>query len=515
MGFGIFIEIENTLSFFILSITILSIMFLSILKFLGIWGLCLQLYVASSSSDKGMVIRIRLADGSMEKVMLQPGSEGTTTLSEILDPFNVKEEESSIQFGTVSDSVDMKSTLSELGAKHGSLITVKSKTATKPTESRFSELKVVKRDWDPFPDLAKDFAHALLKAKTKRSSQKGLSYGDISRVQSSLHVLEPQQEGPLKRVYMCANSAERFHANGVLKKGGVKCRVGLLLGTIQSERVETKPRKARTSLSSTTSDSEYCTVSKVQAIWEPTGQNTADIYDAVVGQGLLEQNPRVLEIAEKLGLTPIGWIFSHKDNRHEDNDALPVYDLDIRTGSKLQIANMRARGILHGAKFVTLAMDANTGATEAFQLSDVSVQMVHEGILVTEEGKSKRHVSTKYVVLVDGKESKEFDSVLCLVNTAMLSHVGTFSGQTATNSVKKNGSLTNKAKKSLINAMDDDRKLFEELCNFNTILALDQGLSTKDSDELCELVRKWARGQKQGTTVGSKLKMHLKAILET
>ena len=97
----------------------------------------------------------------------------------------------------------------------------------------------------------------------------------------------------------------------------------------------------------------------------------------------------------------------------------------------------------------------------------------------------------------------------------MLSHVGSFAGKTAVSTVKKNGSLTNKAKKALLGAIDDDTKLLEELCNFNTLLALDQSLSSDDSEELCGLVRKWSRGQKQGTTVASKVKMHLRAILET
>jgi hypothetical protein len=478
-------------------------------------GICIPFLAAAASPTNGMVLRIRLTDGSMERVQVKPGSEETLTLSELLTPFDFEEQFSMIQFGTTADPVDLKSTLSELGAKHGSLITIKSKSAPKPTESRFSQLKVDKRMWDPFPDLAKNYAHALLKTKTKRSSRQGMTYGAISSLQASLHIVEPQQEGPFKRVYMCATSAEQFHANGMKKGGEVQCRVGLLLGTIQKERVDIKPRKARTSLSSQTSDSDFCTVTKVQAIWEPTGQKPTIVYDESIAQKLLEQNQRVLVIAEKLGLTPVGWIFSHQDNRHEDEDALPVYDLDIQNGATLQIANMRSRGNIEGAKFVTLAMDANTGATEAFQLSDVSVQMVHEGILLTDNGKSKRHVPTKHAVLVDDKETKELDSVLCLVNTAMLSHVGSFSGKTSTSSVKKNGKLTNKAKEAMINAFDDDQKLFEELCNFNTILKLDQSLSSEESDELCELVRKWARGQKQGTKLGSKLKMHLRGILET
>jgi hypothetical protein len=474
---------------------------------------CLHMCIASSPVSKGLVLRIRLADGTMEKVSVPNGSEETMTVEDILKPFDV-EEGAPIQVGptTVEDAT---TPLSKLGLKNGSMITVKSTVSQKPTESRFAALKVEKHSWDPFPDLAKDYEHAVLKIKTRRSSNKGGSYGDIAQLASSLHVVEPQQEGRFKRVYMCRNSAERFHANGILKKGaGIVSRTGLLLGTIQRERVEIGPRKARTSLSSQTSDSEFCTVAKVHAVWEPPGQKDKN-YDATLAESLLDKNPRVLDIAESLGLVPVGWIFSYQDKRHEDEEALPVFGLDVHTGAKLQIARMKSNGIVDGAKFSTLAMDANIGATEAFQLSDVSVQMVHEGILVIKDGKSTRHVATKNPVLVDGKQSNDVDSVLCLVNTAMLSHVGSFAGKTAASSIKKNGSLTKKAKTAILNALEDDPKLLEELCDFNVLVALDQSLSKEDISEICQLVRKWARGQKQGTQVTSKLKMRLKGVLET
>jgi hypothetical protein len=323
---------------------------------------------------------------------------------------------------------------------------------------------------------------------------------------------------------MCHKSAERFQTNGFVKNNAKKtqnaaplCRVGLLLGTIQTERVEKGRRKARTSLSSQTSDADFCTVAKVQAIYEPPSQKTTTgVYDASLGQTLLQQNPRVLVLAEHLGLIPVGWIFSYQDERHKDEEALPVFGLDVQTGAKLQIDNMRSRGHSEGAKFVTLAMDANTGATEAFQLSDVSVQMVHEGMLVASEGTSQRQVPTKHGVVVDGKEIKELDSVLCLVNTAMLSHAGSYAGKTAASSVKKNGSLTTKTKKALMSALkEDDRRLLEELCDLNTLLALDQSVSNEDTEEWCQLVRKWARGQKEGTQVNGKLKMRLQGVLET
>lgn len=470
---------------------------------------------SASSASNGMIIRIRLGDGSMEKVQVPTGAEESMTVSEILGPFSVPDG-SSIQAGNSKVEDATSSTLAGLGLKHGSIITITSPTVQKPTESRFSQLIPDSNVWDPFPDLAKDYKQALLKTKTRRSSQNGMSFADIARLQSSLHTVDPQPEGSLKRVYMCKQSAARFQSNGILaKQKGIQVRVGLLLGTIQTERVEKTPKKARTSLSSQASDTEYCTVAKVQAVWEPPGQKPTNmVYDTDIGANLLGSNPRVLEIATHLGLVPVGWMFSYQNNRHEDDDALPIHGTDIQTGASLQIANMKSRlGRSEGAKFVTLAMDANSGATEAFQLSDVTVQMVAEGLLATDD-KNSRHVPTKHAVLVDGKEVKKLDSVLCLVNTGLLPHVGSYC-KSATSSVKKNGSLTNKTKKALLAAVDNDASLLEELSDFNTLLALDQTLSKADSAELCQLVRKWVRGQKQGTLVTPKLKMLLRSILET
>ena len=487
--------------------------------------------VSASSPPNGKVVRIRLADGSMEKVVIPHGSEETMTISDLLQPFSVKDDAKIQVDSTVVE--DPSNPLATLPLKHGTLITIQSSTTSKPTESRFSQLKVDPHSWDPFPDLAKDFEHALLKSKTKRASSKSMSYGAIAQLQSSLHVVEAQPEGPLKRLYMCRYSAERFHANGLVtnsnkKKGApskadtVVPRVGLLLGTIQKERVDKTPRKARTSLSSQTSDAEYCTVAKVQALWEPPGQSSSkasetagNVYDASIARSLLTQNPRVLALANRLELVPVGWIFSHPDVRHEQEDALPVYGLDVQVGATLQIANMRSRGVIDGKSFVTLAMDAKTGATEAFQLSDVSVQMVHEGMLLVDPTHNQRQVKTKHNILVDGKETNLLDSVLCLVNTAMLSHEGLYAGGSAVSSIKKNGALTNKTKKNLLAVIDDDRQLLQQLCDFNTLLALDEVLSESESDSLCQLVKKWARGQKQGTQVSAGLKLKLRSVLET
>jgi hypothetical protein len=242
-------------------------------------------------------------------------------------------------------------------------------------------------------------------------------------------------------------------------------------------------------------------------------------------------------------------------NGLEKKTPLPVLAQDIQAGALLQIEKMKAsmnkhavdatattttakeEGRISGARFCTLAMDATTGATEAFQLSDVAVQMVSEDLFVflnddvsssSSSSKTKakkkskslatRHVQTRYPVLVDSKETKELDSVWCLVNTALLSHSGLFAGQATLAVKRKNGSLTTKTKKSLLAALESSstsqQNLLELLCDFNVLLALDEVLTQDESKQLCETVRKWARGQKRSTVLDKKLARKLKSILE-
>lgn len=258
-------------------------------------------------------------------------------------------------------------------------------------------------------------------------------------------------------------------------------------------------------------------------------------------QSTMNAAAKAVKVASWLGLEPVGWIFTYQGQRHlDDDDNLPVFCRDVQTGAKLQIENMKTKGRADGARFVTLAMDAASGATEAFQLSDVSVQMVAEDMIIVEDDKkldsstkkekssskkkkkqkqkvdsSGRFGKTRHNILVDGKETKELDSVLCLVNTAMLSQKGTMAGRTST--TKKNGSLTKKARKTLLELLDknnNDSDLLAELCNFHTILGLHDGLGEVDCQRLCELVRKWSRGQKKGTVVDDYLKRKLRGILE-
>jgi hypothetical protein len=62
---------------------------------------------------------------------------------------------------------------------------------------------------------------------------------------------------------------------------------------------------------------------------------------------------------------------------------------------------------------------------------------------------------------------------------------------------------------------DHDVDLFDALCDFNALYALDGMLKKADMDSLCGLVKKWARGQKRGTECSKSLKATLRFALET
>jgi hypothetical protein len=456
---------------------------------------------------------------------------------------------------TGTSSLDIEKTASELGIKHGSMITL---VSTKPTEKtpKESTKETYNQDrYDPFPDLAKSNSYSILSRRSRAiaGATRGRSYGEISRIREAMHTVEPQSEGPLGRVYVCRVGAGRFQNHCVDAAAGsgsnkknrqkkeescIENRIALLFGTVNKERVDQSRKVARTSLSSAREEDKMCNVAKVHAIWEPSMQKpmlngrhydencllSSYRDDTSSSTRKRESNiERAIRVASYLGLRPIGWIFSYAENRHEDGDALPVHGRDSIVGSTLQIETMKLLGRDEGKQFVTLALDGQSGATEAFQLSDVCVQMVAEGILtapvVDETMESTRFLTLKDPVVISGEETKRLDSVLLLVNTAMLSHVGLYSGGEESppgGNVKKNsGALLSKKRKRILASLEnnDSSQTLKELCDFDVLMALDLMIGREDMRELCDLVKKYARGQKRGTLLSDALKLTLMSSL--
>ena len=188
-----------------------------------------------------------------------------------------------------------------------------------------------------------------------------------------------------------------------------------------------------------------------------------------------------------LDLSVVGCLYSYDAQNHQ-NDENIVHGPDILMAAKLQIENMRQS---KSSKFVFLAMEANEGATEGFQLSDASVQMIYEvrsvsvmklsislnilvnenylfqGILTDCGVDCPNKLKATVPVLMEGSEVHEVDCLLCLVNTGLLSHKGNF--------YSRSGSLSKKVKRKLRKKLDDNENEFlDQLCDFSLLLAFDK-----------------------------------------
>jgi len=504
--------------------------------------------ISASGPSPPIILRIRKADGSIGKIQI--ANQDETTLASVLSTFSHEESVLSTKCSIGTETIeDTDKPLASFKLKNGSLITISpSKISKKDDSNKHASTKTVKEspsirytDFDPYPDLARSSHSAAARrnrALARLPNRRSMSYSDIADLHSFMHVIEPQSEGSLKRVYMCSIGAQRFNENCTIMptkkqlkatkgkaKPQIKNRCAILFGTVNKERVDQAVSvKARTSLSTPLYEMQMCDVAKVHTIWEPPQSGTATAYDAsMLIKG--KEYERAVEIAEALGLRVIGWIYSYADDRQKgendsDNgigeDSLPVFARDIVHGAKGQVENMQKLGHDHGQKYLTLALDAKSGAAEAFQLSNVSVQMVAEGVLsIPERGDFKRFVKTQESISLDNKETKELDSVLCLINTAMLSHEGRLSGKAHVNSVKKVGGLTAKKKKAILAKIEDgsDGDIIDELCDFSAIMALDRSLSKEDLAYLCKLVVKYSKGMRKGIEMDNKLKLVLKSVL--
>jgi len=487
-----------------------------------------QPIINAASDASSIILRIRWPNGSMGKVAVNTKKDenNNNSLRSIISNFpqysSLLEGESKEKLKIHDDNNilldDTKSPI-ELGLKHGSLLSIISSSPTKSISK--SNKKNTPPLFHPFPDLAKkDARQVRYNLARQRQQRKGnASYGDLLERQSNLHTVDPQGKGTIHRVYMCATAAQRFNAGGHKK--------ALLLGTVQRERKNAAAgSRTKTSLSSQPTEDDFCPVAKVHALWEPP--DAEDLSS-------LKAWSRVQKLASYLGIVPIGWIFSY-DKEEEDSDddekSCLLGASELLFGAQLQIQQMKQRGREEGAKIVTLAMQSSDGATEAFQLSDVCVQMTAEGLLL--DSSSSILVTTRHEVIVDGRETKELDPLLCLVNTALLSHEGMYVLSTKSTIKKKTGTLTLKTRKALLKALEEEEEsppkksknksaatkdtssLLSLLCDFSTLLVLDKlmGDDTK-TEELCQCVSKWARGQKKGTQIPATLQRTLQSLLSS
>ena len=342
----------------------------------------------------------------------------------------------------------------------------------------------------PYPHLAKPNPTLQIKLnKAKARRKRASTNADIEAITSCMHRVEPKSSSTtdslVKKCYLCSTSANRFVSS---TKGGKKKKYGVLFGTVKEEKLQGKDTIAKKE-----------EVARVQFIYETSGGAVPDFEDGEL--------KKVLKLAEKLGVRPVGWIFSYSkdkgDGDGDDNeDFVPMDSHAVVNSAKLQIKLMQMLGNEIGSRFVAIACNAESGATEVFQISDHFVQMVWEGVLVEgkkegEGGNNKFCKATVPVVVGNGSEAKEntqVEAVLGLTNLGLLAGkgdcVGTIGGGLRLKIKKKE----RKYLRSLLEGEGgkDDGTFLKDVAEFRLCYVLWEGM--EGGDELVELVNKSRRG---------------------
>lgn len=413
----------------------------------GIIAVLLLLTASNNEATQGpTILRIRRPDGRVDRYPLQ----NDWKVSDLTHM--VPSDQVYFRGERVSDE---NQSLLSLGVGHGDLIELRNSTKANNKSHDLAKAP----SFVPFPHLA----------KPRRNPKYARSFADLERYRRNLHAVEPQPESSVARVYLCETSMRQFQEQHTKS-------TGILLGTLHRER---KTKRPKTSLS--TEIDEYVQSARVQCIWA----TDSPVFDE-----------RMVQIADWLGLRPVGWIFRYAGER----EGLPILANELHTASQLQLERMETA---NATEFVTVALAQATGATEVFQVSDVCLQMVAEDRF--QETPAERFLTVRQTVLVDGQETTELDSYLCLVNTAVLQHTGNFP---STTKIKKRG-ISSKTKSNLLKKMDS----VGAFCDFGLVMELTKGMTNEEAHEFCTVLQKYVRGQRKNLQFTEGTKKLLKKIL--
>jgi hypothetical protein len=517
-----------------------------------------------------MILRVRSPNGSLQRLKLTSEIQ-KMTIAEllqslghhhpvVLETSSTKKKASRTARTTPAVQLDgtdvasLESLVSELpNIQHGSLLTIlqssiakdkkeepaktkKSATAngnSKTNNGVFDEEEDDKNGTDdssfvPFPDLAKRWNDRRYRAT---NNNKPTSYAALSAYRdATVHRIdEVSQPKRIEQVYICPAIARRFvdtaadDESSSPSPSSLSSDGALILGTIGRQH-KTKPRH---SLDDNTHKSTL--IAKSHALVMPAEEKD-DVWK---------------DVAAYLGLQVIGWMVASTAN---DDGALWPTNNDILRAARYQINVMRKahqqQGMTPFEGFCTIAMDRSSGATEVYQLTDVTVQMAAEGLFhdikpnnndntgrttaTTTESPPPDQLTTKHPIWVDGGESTSLDTLLCLVNTAVVSQTGWYTKVKRT--VKKNnGRLTKATRTKLLAALlqdnsNDDAVALDLLCDFDLLVVLVRMLRQRpgqllpeddDGRELCQTVQQFAKGRKRTTKLNPALRQRIADLIQS
>ena len=93
---------------------------------------------------------------------------------------------------------------------------------------------------------------------------------------------------------------------------------------------------------------------------------------------------------------------TNDSNNNDEGGVLPITGRDVYVGATAQchVIENTPKSSTTPRAWITTAMDATARETEMFQLSDVYVQMVHEGIIPSKSSNRRFIQATKPISIV-------------------------------------------------------------------------------------------------------------------
>ncbi|CAM9142333.1 unnamed protein product [Laminaria digitata] len=481
---------------------------------------------SSSSASAGLTLRVRMPDGAVKRVRATAGETVDDIMSKIGMDGGESGEGLSTEAAAGSNAAEGSASVAALGLRNGDFLYVKSdaaaQAAAKAKSDALDRMKAAaasatagRSKFVPFPDHARP--------PPPPAAKRVKTWQDIEAMQAQTFSLKPQKDSNVKKISVEQSAMDNFV--GYLKETGLgKHRCALLFGRISPSTNGVKVEAMYEPLQQGDGaspegfpyDSSAVTEAAkvaVAAAAQEGGASDAENCEAEPSVAAADV-VRAIRVAELLGLRLVGWCLSHDKREHF------MAARDVVTSSALQLMSMAAKGRQEGVLVATVTVPVNKTdgevATEAFSVSNQTVQMFSEGVLADHQPDptSDRRdgvpnlapsVTTTVNVKEGGKETQTPETVGLVCNVAIVKHEGVLQTRFPPANRADTASLSD-LKKCLFDPVVPPRaaagkksatkkktqpSFLSRLSDFQLLVYLSRQMGfSRDFEELCRLVQK-------------------------
>ncbi|CAM9469919.1 unnamed protein product [Scytosiphon promiscuus] len=485
--------------------------------------------VASAAATPGtpLTLRVRMPDGAVKRVKATTSDTVDVLLGKLgMGGGDGGGEGLSTNGAAGSATAEGSASVAALGLGNGDFLYVKSDSAARAAaKSKLDALERMKAaaagtragrgsTFVPFPEHARP--------PPPRAAKRIKTWQDIEATQAQTFSLKPQKDSNVKKISVEQSAMDDFV--GYLKKTGLgKHRCALLFGRVSPstggvkvEAMYEPPQKqpqgrlagVAATASGTYDSSALLEAARVAVAAATTGQDGAEsVASGACATGsdaeAAAEVGRAVRVAGLLGLRLVGWCLSHDKREHF------MAANDVVTASALQLMSMAEKGKEEGVLVATVTVPVNVTdgevATEAFSVSNQTVQMYSEGLLGHDQpDPTADKVKTTAVVKEGGKETRTPETLGLICNVAIVQHEGVLQTRFPPANRGKSASISD-LQDCLFGMVQDKRtpaskpqkqkqkqpSFLKRLSDFQLLVFLSRQMGfSKDFEELCAVVQK-------------------------